>query len=39
MGRRTALPTISTFYGLVIQMFWKDLRHHTSMPCMASMKR
>lgn len=24
MVRRTALPTISTFYGLVIQMFWKD---------------
>lgn len=32
------MPTLSMFYGIVIQMFWQENRGRTSTPCMQSMR-
>lgn len=32
------MPIISQFFGIVIQMSWRDTRHPTFMPSMGSTK-
>ena len=37
-GKDSRMPIISTFYGIIIQMYWRDTHHRISMRTMQRMK-